>query len=272
MTTDTRLTASAVDPDVTASMQIYARIAPLKQALGVQDLSDPELQLFAMVAHHTGLDPFTKQIYAIKRAGKVTHQTGIDGYRSVAERTREYAGSDEAAYESCNCGKPPEGHPGVARVTVHRILPTGHIVDQVGVARWHELKPEPDPMGLWTRMPFNQLAKCAEANALRKAFPRVLGGVYIEDEMQQAGTVEGRSSEVSPVAPTVRERIHARREAVEPTPSVLSEPMTTEQSAAVEARCLEPSPYEEGGACGLPIGHDRNHKLIGEDGDIQGSW
>jgi phage recombination protein Bet len=187
------------DPDITQTMQIFGRLNPLKSALGIENLTDPELQLFAMVALHTGLDPFTKQIYAIKRGGKVTHQTGIDGYRSTAERTQSYRGSDPAEFEPCECGKDdsPPVHPLRARVTVYRSYPDG-IRGQVGEALWHELKPKHvKPQGaygylddMWWQMPFNQLAKCAEANGLRKAFPRVLGGVYITEEMEQANSGE----------------------------------------------------------------------------------
>jgi hypothetical protein len=51
---------------------------------------------------------------------------------------------------------------------------------------------------MWWRMPYNQLAKCAEANGLRKAFPRVLGGVYIAEEMEQERTIEGTAVESKP--------------------------------------------------------------------------
>ncbi len=223
MTTDSALVPSSVDPDVNAAMVVFERMKPLKDALGIKDLSDAEMQVFAMVAHHTGLDPFTRQIYAIKRGGKVTHQTGIDGHRSAAERTREYAGSDEATFEPCTCGdkdSPPE-HPALARVVVHRLMSNGHMVNQVGVARWHELKPahKQNQGGygyqddMWWRMPWGQLSKCAEANGLRKAFPRVLGGIYIPEEMAQADVTEGESARV--VAPTAKERIAARRAAAQ---------------------------------------------------------
>jgi phage recombination protein Bet len=215
------LAPKGIDPEISAALVIADRLTPLKDALGLKDLSESEIQLFAMVAHHTGLDPFTRQIYAIKRGGKVTHQTGIDGYRSTAERTHEYAGSDEATFEACDCGSPdsPTEHPKVARVVVHRILSNGHVVNQTGIARWHELKPDHrKPQNaydfldaMWWKMPFNQLAKCGEAAGLRIAFPRVLGGVYIEEEMQQADTLEGTAT----VLPTAQERIAARRAAVE---------------------------------------------------------
>lgn len=203
-----------IDPEVSAAIAIADRLTPLQDALGLGDLTVPEMQLFAMVCHHTGLDPFTRQIYAVKRKGKVVHQTGIDGYRSVAESkgNGQYAGSDEATFESCPCGKAPTDHPAIARVVVHRLLPNGHMVDQVGIARWHELYPGEGGDGfMWRQMPFNQLAKCAEANGLRKAFPRVLAGVYIDEEMQQANVADGSAT----VLPTAAERIAARRQAAE---------------------------------------------------------
>jgi phage recombination protein Bet len=181
-----------------------------------------------MVCTHTGLDPFLKQVYAIKRGGKVTHQTGIDGYRSTAENTHEYAGSDEATFEECGCGDAdsPANHPSVARVVVHRMLPNGHVVDQTGVARFHELKPahfkkdnaQEFTDAMWWRMPYNQLSKCAEANGLRKAFPRILGGVYITDEMQQE-VIDSTAVEVT-TKTSAKDRLAAKRAAAESTATV----------------------------------------------------
>lgn len=212
------LVPSQVDPEVSAAMVLYERIAPLQQALGLADHSVAEIQLFAMVAHRLGLDPFARQIYSIKRKGKCTHQVGIDGFRSVAENTRQYAGSDEAEFEECDCGQEPKGHPKLSRVVVHRIMPGGHVVDQVGIARWHELYPGGGDDGfMWRKMPFGQLSKCAEANGLRKAFPRVLSGVYIPEEMQQADAEAAAETEARRVAslPSAADRLAARRAAIE---------------------------------------------------------
>ena len=52
-----------------------------------------ELKLFAYACQRTGLDPFSRQIYAIRRSGKMTIQRGIDGLRSIAERSGQLDGS-----------------------------------------------------------------------------------------------------------------------------------------------------------------------------------
>lgn len=312
--TETALVPGGIDPDVSASLAIYERIKPLKDALGIGNLTDGEMQVFALVARYTGLDPFTKQIYAIKRGGKVTHQTGIDGYRSTAERTGQYAGSDEAEFEPCECGSEdsPPVHPKVARVVVHRILPNGHVIDQVGKARWHELKPDHrKPQGaydfldsMWWKMPENQLAKCGEADGLRKAFPRVLGGVYITDEMQGADTIEGEARELpsKPAPVTVADRIAARRAeretpiVVEPDPTpqeAASEPSDVTEEAvdasmseaetapagpdvsrsgpAAQTKCLDKQDGL-GVVCMLPSGHTGKHRELATDGRVLASW
>lgn len=279
------LVPSAVDPDVSASIQIYERLKPLKDALGAGDLTDAELQVFAIVAHHTGLDPFSGQIRAVKRKGKVTHQTGIDGYRATAERTQQYAGSDEATYEDCDCGKAPAGHPKIARVVVRRILANGHVVDQTGIARWHELYPEGEEGFMWRKMPYNQLAKCAEANGLRKAFPRVLGGVYISDEMQGAEMIDGQATEVAGTPPraTVEDRVAARRaiaEAARPEQeparedveeAVVREDTPAPAAASANGLCGAVSPLD-GATCGIAadVTH-RVHKQI-EAGEVVQTW
>ena len=151
--------------------------------------TDLELELFFHACKRTGLDPLMKQIYAIKRwdskdkIEKMTFQTGIDGYRLIADRTGCYAGSSDAEY---TIGL--NDLPVVAKVTVTKLV-SGIPCQFTSSARWAEyvqLSKEGSPTTMWKKMPFLMLAKCAEALALRKAFPAELSGVYTHEEMQQA--------------------------------------------------------------------------------------
>lgn len=140
--------------------------------------TDLELEMFLHACKRTGLDPLMKQIYCIKRGDKMAMQTGIDGYRLIADRTGKYAGSDEPAYILAD-----DGWPEVASVTVTKMV-DGVPCKFSASARWKEYCQESSPM--WKKMPFLMLGKCAEALALRKAFPAELSGVYTHEEMMQA--------------------------------------------------------------------------------------
>src|SRR5450755_3278834 len=127
------------------SGQILSGLQTVRSVLA-PDLTDEELRLFAMVATRSGLDPFAKQVYAVKRQGRVTFQTGIDGYRSIAARTGFYDGQDEPDYgPACGCGdKRPIGHPEFATVRVFR-KGVGRPI--AATAYWHEYRAEPGPSG-----------------------------------------------------------------------------------------------------------------------------
>ena len=155
------------------------KIDLIKQTVA-KGASDLEFELFMHACKRTGLDPLMKQIYCIKRGANMAIQTGIDGYRLIADRTGQYAGSDEATYM---LGE--DGYPDVASVTVYKLV-GGLRCAFSSSARWKEYCPEASPM--WKKMPFLMLAKCAEALALRKAFPAELSGVYTHEEMAQADT------------------------------------------------------------------------------------
>lgn len=153
----------------------------LIQRTVAQGTSPDEFKLFLYQSARTGLDPLAKQIYAVRRAGRMTIQTGIDGYRLVADRTRKYAGSDDATFAG-KVGTPDFA----ATVTVYKIV-QGVRCPFTATARWSEYFPGEQQGTMWRKMPHTMLAKCAEACALRKAFPADLSGIYTAEEMDQAG-------------------------------------------------------------------------------------
>ena len=122
-------------------------------------------------------------------------QTSIDGFRVVAERSQKYDGQGAAEWmtekgEWVDVFVPSlhGKHPLAARVKVYR---KDWPVDRpsVGVAEWGAYvgtKRNGDPTSMWEKMGPLMLAKCAEALALRKAFPQDLSGLYTSDEMQQS--------------------------------------------------------------------------------------
>jgi phage recombination protein Bet len=248
MTSEGReLITSAVDPVVSDAIAIYNRMAPLRDALGVKDLTDAELSLFAMVAQRSGLDPFAKQIYAIKRGGRVTFQTGIDGYRSTAARTGQYEGSSDPVFGEWS--DTPFPHPESATVTVYR-WQNGHRVEQTATAWWDEYYPGergriprgPADVGyMWLTKPRVMIGKVAEAIGLRKAFPYVLNDLYIREEMEKAGPGDNPALVAAAQAPTARARLAARRVAMD----------AVEQPRAADGDSGEPiDPHSDGSIYG----------------------
>lgn len=154
------------------------QIALIKNYL-CKGINDDELKLFQAVCKKTGLDPFMKQIYAVKRKDQMTIQTSIDGYRLIAERTGRYCPGRETSYVY-------DGD--------KLIYATSYVKKQTADGTWHEVaasayldeyKPAYTNQ-FWESKKHIMLAKCAESLALRKAFPNELSGLYSDDEMHQS--------------------------------------------------------------------------------------
>lgn len=152
--------------------------------------TDDELKLFIHACNHSGLDPFMRQIHAVKRWDSqakrevMAIQVGIDGYRLIAERTGRYAPGPEPtfAYDQSN----------------NLVSATSYVKKQTNDGTWHTVSSsayfneycqrnkDGNPVAMWARMPNSMLAKVAEAQALRRAFPAELSGLYTKEEMDQA--------------------------------------------------------------------------------------
>lgn len=169
--------------------------------------TDAELLYFAQVARSTGLDPSKREIYGIYRRPnkdseqKLTIQTGIDGFRVVAERSGKYAGSREYDFEYDENVKITVNHAGTqkrvpnkARATVLKVI-EGQIVETSRTANWVDFYPGEGKQGnMWRKIPEIMLGKCAEAQAHRVAFPNDCQNLYLEEEMQ-APEYEGNDME-----------------------------------------------------------------------------
>ena len=176
--------------------------------------TDNELKLFMAVCKSKNMDPFSKQIYAIKRWDPetqrevMTFQVGIDGFRAKADSTGLYegqlppqwCGADGVWKDVWLSSDPPRA----ARATVLR---KGFREPMTAIALYTEYvqtKKDGTPNSVWRKSPANQLQKCAESLAFRKAFPEQLGGLYTEDEMGQADNADRNSPGTGTVAPEMR--------------------------------------------------------------------
>lgn len=142
------------------------------------------------------LDPMLKPVHIVpiyqKGRGMVdTVMPGIGLYRIQAARTGQYAGISDPEYGppiTAKLGGVDVTYPEWCRVTVKRQMSNGLVAEFTANERWLEnyataSKDTIAPNSMWKRRAFAQLAKCAEAQALRKAFPEV-GSVPTADEME----------------------------------------------------------------------------------------
>ena len=111
---------------------------------------------------------------------------GIYEQRITAFRTGQMAGQDEPVFGNTVAFKGIEA-PEWCRVTVYRFINnercafshTEYFSEACATTK------EGKPNSMWSKRPRGQLAKCAEAGALRKAFPDELGGVITADEVNE---------------------------------------------------------------------------------------
>ena len=167
-----------------------------------------------------GANPFVKDIYFFvfdadkpdKR--RVVPVLGIGLYRKIAARTGNYR-PDEAsprfAYdETAKSAENPMGmlwaevavnvhshggwHKVTSRLNWKERAPIKEIWENNKPTGKFRLDPKKDN---WHRMPETMMAKCCEADAIRKAWPNETAGSYVAEEMDSALTIEGTATEIA---------------------------------------------------------------------------
>jgi phage recombination protein Bet len=179
--------------------------------------SDDELKLFLYQAEKSQLDPLARQIYCIKRwdsaSGKevMSIMTGIDGFRLVASRTGHYRPDEEPpryAYDD-------KGTLYSATVRVfwyhddtkawYPVTVTAFFTEYV------QTRKDGQANSMWRKMPHNQLAKCAEALAIRKICPMELSNIYSFEEMTVESPEKAEEGQVEVVEPKQLEEQIAKK-------------------------------------------------------------
>jgi phage recombination protein Bet len=223
-----------------------------------QGATDDELSMFVQTAERLHLDPFARQVFAVKRwDGRARRevmaiQVSIDGFRLVAERTGKYAGqlgpfwsSDGKEWLEVWLGKEP---PAAAKVGVLR-----HDFKEPvwSVATWEQYKQTTKEGGvtsMWAKMGPLMLAKCAESLALRRAFPNELSGVYSQEEMAQAAEAEYTPPK-SPPAPRAN-TVKASGQKASAEAVKLLHTLRAKVGGLVVCDPKTPCPYPNGKLCG----------------------
>lgn len=199
---DTALAPVTAKTALAAPSQLTREQLDLLKRTIAKGTTDDEFKLFLEVCHRRKVDYFSKLIYPVKRwdskenAMVMALQSSIDYFRLTAERSGNYAGQvgpywcgDDGVWVEVWLKKEP---PRAARVGVLR---SDFKEPLFAIALWDsyvQKNKQGQPTKFWADMGVLMLGKCAEALAIRRAFPEDLAGLYTAEEMAQAEVVDSR--------------------------------------------------------------------------------
>ena len=174
---------------------------------------DDSIKLVIGYCKAAGLDPLQKPVHIVpvsvstgkkdengwdKKEWRDTVMPGIGLYRTQASRSGVHAGTSEPEFGE-EVTETLDGvnvtYPKWCRVTVTKILPNGMLAQYTAKELWKEnyatkSAKSDAPNAMWKKRAYGQLAKCTEAQALRKAFPE-LGAQPTADEMEGKALDDG---------------------------------------------------------------------------------
>lgn len=221
-----QMTTRAAAGALMTSEQAEAIRGALKSSL-YPGASDASIDMVLSYCQAAGLDPMTKPVHIVPMKVKIGENPdgtpvngmrdvvmpGIGLYRINASRTGQYAGCSEPEFgPTCTMesvrdvwSDGPNGrrqktqkaiqlhYPEWCRVTVLKLL-GNQVVEFSAKEYWLEnyaSKSDGSPNAMWEKRAFGQLAKCAEAQALRKAFPEAVGSQPTAEEMEGKAIIDG---------------------------------------------------------------------------------
>ena len=224
-------TAMALQPQQPRQMIFYSQEQRrLIREHVAPDVTEMEFELFMAIAERRGLDPLAKKIYAVarsvwdpitrQRVKKMVIMVGIDGYRSIAARSRGrlYAGTDDIEYgpmaDDPLLQTPSKRRPEWAKCTVWMIV-SGRRVPYTRTVYWEERAQYAKDdkgntkgyQGNWPTQPRTMIGKCAEVATLRIAAPEEMSGFAFDGEslsddytlptLDQGEYLEGTAREIT---------------------------------------------------------------------------
>ncbi len=196
---------------VSADQQEAIRTA-LKSSL-YPGASDGSVDMVLAYCRAAGLDPMQKPVHIVpmwdskERTMRDVVMPGIGLYRTNAARTGEFAGMSEPEFGPMvteRLGNREVTFPEWCKVSAYRQLPSGHVATFTATEYWVEnyaikggKEQDQSPNAMWSKRVRGQIAKCAQAQALRMAFPEAVGAGPTAEEMEGKAIIE---SEATPVA------------------------------------------------------------------------
>lgn len=213
-------------------------LAEVKKAFA-PDLNETEFAMFIGLGKSLELNPYAKEIYAVKFGNKVSLIIGRDGYRRNAQKSPDYDYHYSEAIYSNDHYEVVDGLVNHKRKVIDRgaLLGAYCVVKRKGSSRYmysEVLLSEYDKKSNnWNTMKETMIKKVAESQALRMAFQELFTGTSDESELD---TIKANQALANSHTEKLKEKINAKSgEIIDVTPDNVEaqEPATIDQLTAI---------------------------------------
>lgn len=204
-------------------------LAPLSESEVLQVMRDTlypgakmeSVQMVLSYCRARGLDPMKKPVHIVPMwldgGMRDVVLPGITSYRIDAARTGEYDGKSEPEFGPDTTrtfkGKVKRSgswedvsetvtFPAWCKITVMRRGKAFH-AKEYWLENYATQGKSEVPNSMWAKRPYGQLAKCAEAQALRMAFPEEVGGQNTAEEMEGKALMIDATPQPTPETPAI---------------------------------------------------------------------